>query len=233
MTTESSTDVIEPKRLGRRTNAAIEAMRMAANTPASSPVSAPVNSTTSSTENSAESVGISTAITTAATAERPAAGDILEQQTTVAVPADLTVATVAVAPVAAATPLAQIQAAIDAIPESEMATWAIEILCQSTVATQFRPLFRAAAEHPDGEARVYRLLQVMIKNGNKLHHNQLRMAATQSVAAARSNGRGILAGTKSEHLLSAAELSYQVAHAAKNNCRLQDLDQAAPPVEND
>lgn len=124
-----------------------------------------------------------------------------------------------------ADPLEAIQAAIDAIPEDAVATWAIEILCQATLATQYRPVFRAAAEYPDGEARVYRLLQVMTRNCHRRHHNQLRMAAAQSVASARSSGRGV---TVCE-ILPANMLANKVADAAKNGCRLQELSTFAGP----
>lgn len=126
---------------------------------------------------------------------------------------------------ACVTPLEAIQAAMDAVPESQMATWAIEILCKATPATQFRPLFRAAAEQK-GEAGVYRLLQVMTKNCHHTHHNQLRMAAAQSAASSRTNGRGIAVS----QVLTATELVAKVSYAAKSGCRLQDLHAVAGPL---
>lgn len=123
------------------------------------------------------------------------------------------------------TPLEAIQAAMDAVPESQMATWAIEILCKATPATQFRPLFRAAAEQK-GEAGVYRLLQVMTKNCHHTHHNQLRMAAAQSAAASRTNGRGVVV----TEMINVNELVGTVSHAAKSGCRLQDLHAVAGPL---
>lgn len=136
-----------------------------------------------------------------------------------------------IAPQEAPDPFEQIQAAIDAVPESEMGDWTIKILCQSIVATQYRQMFRAAAEHSDGEARVYCLLRLMTRNCLTKHHNSLCMAAANGVASARINGHGIDMGEHSCRLLTAMDLANKVSRAAKTNCRLQDLDKAVGPVE--
>lgn len=129
----------------------------------------------------------------------------------------------------ALTPLEVIQGAIDQIPESQMASWAIDILCKATLATQYRPVFRAAAEQK-GEAGVYRLLQVMTMSCDKKHHNQLCMAASQSVSSARTTGKAILSGELAAKALPATEMANKVAYAAKSGCRLQDLATVAGPI---
>lgn len=87
-------------------------------------------------------------------------------------------------------PYAIISSMMSQPPETDMATWAIEILCNASLAVRYRQIFRAAAEQV-GEMGVYRLLRVMILNTHHLKHNQLWMAACPSIASARIAGKGI------------------------------------------
>lgn len=87
-------------------------------------------------------------------------------------------------------PIAFVIMAADSVSESQMSTWAIDILCNATQSIRYRQVFRAAAEQ-HGEAGVYRLLDVMVRNTHHLKHNQLWLASHPAVASARIAGRGI------------------------------------------
>lgn len=140
---------------------------------------------------------------------------------TTTLPPVVTQATAAIDAIPAA-PLDVIQAAIDAVPESGMAIWAVDFLCQATHATQYRTIFRAAAEH-HGEAGIYRLLQVMTRNTKQIRHNQLCVAAASGITAARTRGKGILPVDDLTQGLSAIVMANKVVAAARAGCTLQQV----------
>lgn len=87
-------------------------------------------------------------------------------------------------------PVSYVVSCSEAVCEQEMASWAIDILVDSILAIKYRQVFRAAAQQK-GEAAVYSLLRVMLKNVTKTKWNQLWMAAHPAVSAARCAGKGI------------------------------------------
>ena len=85
-------------------------------------------------------------------------------------------------------PMAYIYSQID--DENNVIGWAIDILCNASMAIRYRQIFRAAAENL-GEVGVYRLLSVMVQNTHSTKHNQLFMAACPAVSSARIAGKSL------------------------------------------
>lgn len=70
------------------------------------------------------------------------------------------------------------------VSEESPIDWAIDILCNASMAIRYRQIFRAAAEQL-GEIGVYRLLSLMVQNTHDTKHNQLFISAIPAISSAR------------------------------------------------